>query len=156
MKRTMLAIGLALALALFAVPVFAGGWAVVTLDELPGSVAAGEPLEIGFMVRQHGRTPLDGLTPIITARVDGKGKPVTVFAEEDGEVGHYTATLVLPTEGQWTWEIEAFGMPQSMPALTVTAAAIAPPAAEPASRPAPRFDVISLLIHSSDCMTTSA
>jgi cytochrome c2 len=146
MKRTIFAIGLALALALFAVPVFAGGWAVITLDGLPGPATAGEPLEIGFMVRQHGQTPLDGLTPIITARLDGKGKPVTFVAEEDGEVGHYAATLILPTEGQWQWEIEAFGMPQSMPALTVTAAAVASQSVEPAPRPAPSFDVVSLLI----------
>ena len=60
-----LALGLALTLAL---PVFAGGWAVITLDELPMNVVAGESLGIGFTVRQHGRNSIPGLDPIIVAR----------------------------------------------------------------------------------------
>jgi len=32
----------------------AGGWAVVTLDELPAQVVAEKSVTIGFMVRQHG------------------------------------------------------------------------------------------------------
>ena len=39
--RIRLALGLALLLALvFAFPVFAGGWAVITLDDLPTDVVA--------------------------------------------------------------------------------------------------------------------
>ena len=61
MKRTIFVIGLTLLLAMaFTVPALAGGWAVITLDELPGQVEANQPLEIGFMVRQHGVTPLSG------------------------------------------------------------------------------------------------
>lgn len=147
MKRKVFAIGLAVALALiFAVPVLAGGWAVITLDELPGQVAAGEPLEIGFMVRQHGRTPVDGLTPIVTARLDGKGRPSTFFAEEDGATGHYVATITLPQEGQWEWEIEAFGAPVQMPTLTVLSSSVAAlPVAEQQSAPVSGFDNVILL-----------
>src|SRR5690349_17408227 len=85
-----------------AIPVFAGGWAVITLDELPTGVVAGETFTVGFVVRQHGRTPMDGLYPTITATLL-KDEQFTVSAEPDGEPGHYTATLTFPTEGEWQW-----------------------------------------------------
>ena len=47
--RVSIAIAVMLALVL-AIPVLAGGWAVITLDELPTNVAAGEPVKIGFTV----------------------------------------------------------------------------------------------------------
>jgi len=122
MKRISLSIGLSLLLALiFTVPSLAGGWAVITLDELPGQVVEGEPLEIGFMVRQHGMTPMKGLSPIVHARVSPLGKSITFIAEEKGEAGHYVATLTLPEAGEWQWSIEAFTGNQPMPALTVVA-----------------------------------
>ena len=34
-----------------------GGWAVITLDELPASPRAGETMSVGFTVLQHGITP---------------------------------------------------------------------------------------------------
>ena len=37
----------------------AGGWAVVTVEQLPDYVEAGKPLTLTFMVRQHGVTPLE-------------------------------------------------------------------------------------------------
>ena len=38
--------------------VHAGGWAVITVDDLPDSVEAAKPIPLSFMVRQHGMTPL--------------------------------------------------------------------------------------------------
>src|SRR4051812_18205592 len=35
----------------------AGGWAVPSLDPLP-SVRAGAPVDVGFVLLQHGRTPV--------------------------------------------------------------------------------------------------
>ena len=43
----------------FAIPVFAGGWAVISLDELPFGVVAGEPYIIKFTVLQTGGTMLN-------------------------------------------------------------------------------------------------
>lgn len=124
-SRFRFALGLALILSLvFAIPVLTGGWAVVTLDELPTTVAAGEPLNIGFMVLQHGRTPTTGLTPTITFTLY-KEKQVVFDAKEDGKPGHYTATVILPKEGEWNWSINAFGMESPMPAFSVTAATVA-------------------------------
>src|SRR5690349_4740642 len=98
-SRSTISIGLALLLVLTFIPsVFAGGWAVITLDELPMDVVAGEPLTIGFTVRQHGITLMDGLYPTVTA-MPAKGDSLLVNAEPDDRPGHYTATLTFPQEG---------------------------------------------------------
>jgi hypothetical protein len=139
-SRTRISLVLAVFLALvLAAPVFAGGWAVITLDELPSNVVAGEPLTIGFTVLQHGKTPMIDLSPIIVANLY-KDEEIKVFAEPEGEPGHYAATLTFPKEGDWQWSIKAFTMDQEMPRLSVSAppkgAAANPPVvqAEPATR----------------------
>lgn len=138
--------GLALLLSLVvAVPVFAGGWAVITLDELPVQAAAGEPLTIGFTVLQHGRTPLAGQTATITAML-GKENQFAVAAKEEGKPGHYSATLTFPKEGDWDWSIQVFTMDQPMPPISVAASALAStnqPAAK--TSPAPLLLVVRAL-----------
>ena len=123
-KRTQISLGVALLLTIaFTIPVFAGGWAVITLDDLPTDVLAGEPLTIGFTVRQHGITPMSGIDPTVTATLL-KGDRFVVNAEADDKPGHYTATLTFPKEGNWEWSIQAFTMDQRMPALNVAASAV--------------------------------
>lgn len=122
-SRHALVIALLMSLVL-AVPVFAGGWAVITLDELPTDVVAGEPLTIGFTVLQHGQTPMTDLHPIVVANLHKETEFKTI-AEAEGKPGHYTATLTFPKEGEWSWSIQAFTMDQKMPMLTVGAPAVA-------------------------------
>ena len=108
----------------------AGGWAVITLDELPTEIATGQALSIGFTVRQHGKTLRSDLQPLLHfARADTT-KSFTVTAKREGASGHYTANLTFPSGGQWNWriDIEQFGMmTQDMPPLSVGAAAAAAP-----------------------------
>ncbi|HJS18912.1 MAG TPA: FixH family protein, partial [Anaerolineales bacterium] len=107
-SRVRLSLALALLLSLLiTLPALAGGWAVITLDELPSNVVAGEPLTIGFTVLQHGKTPMTGLEPTITANLF-KDEEFVVIAEPEGKPGHYTATLTFPKEGDWQWSIQAF------------------------------------------------
>jgi mono/diheme cytochrome c family protein len=113
---------------ILAIPAFAGGWAVITLDELPSNLAAGEPFTIGFTVLQHGKTPMTDLSPIIVANLY-KDEEFKVIAKPEGEPGHYTATLTFPKEGEWSWSIQAFTMDQKMPMLLVAAPRV--PAADP-------------------------
>ncbi len=123
MKRKIFAIVLTLLLAMvFTIPALAGGWAIITLDELPGQVQANQPLEIGFMVRQHGVTPMSNQTPLIKAHLANSTESVIVEASEEGKVGHYVATLTFPKTGEWRWSIEAFGGAQPMPELMVVEA----------------------------------
>src|SRR5215207_11731011 len=139
-SRFSISVGLALLLALgFTFSGFAGGWAVITLDELPTDVLAGEPLTIGFTVRQHGITPMSGLDPTVTASLLENDEFV-VHAEAGDKPGHYTATLTFPKEGNWEWSIQAFTMDQPMPSLNVTAAQPASanqPVTKIESKPAP-------------------
>jgi len=122
LPRIRIAVGLALLVAvLFAFPAFAGGWAVITLDELPLNVIAGEPVAIGFTVLQHGRTPMPGLEPTITVK-SSSAEPMVVSAEPDGKPGHYAGILPFPKEGNWEWSIQAFTMDQPMPTLKVASA----------------------------------
>lgn len=145
-SRIRLAVGLALLLALvWAVPVLAGGWAVITLDKLPSEVMAGEPVSIGFTVRQHGRTLMSGLTPTVTARLPGSSKAVVVDSIAEGEVGHYTAQLTIPEPGAWDWSIQAFTMDQPMPPLTVIATTGRKDAQSPTSTAATSWMVLGVL-----------
>lgn len=122
LPRIQTAVGLALLVALiFVFPALAGGWAVITLDELPSNVVVGEPLTIGFSVLQHGRTPMSDLHPTITAKLSS-ADPLVISAEPDGKPGHYAATFAFPKEGKWEWSIQAFAMDQPMPTLQVTRA----------------------------------
>jgi hypothetical protein len=117
-----------------AAPALAGGWAVVTLDSLPREVRAGQTFQLGFVVRQHGKTPtnqdLNGkpLKPVLTARKQGpatssrdtgtlvlvaahasgpaKGEEtIRVEARQEGAVGHYVADVTFPSDGVWAWQI---------------------------------------------------
>ena len=136
-NRFRISIALALLLSVvLAIPVFAGGWAVITLDEIPTGVVAGEPLTIGFTVLQHGKTPMEGLDPTITA-TSSNSESFMVHAKPEGETGHYAATLTFPAEGNWTWSIRAFSMEQVMPELSVAAPIAAPVSQQPVAAAAP-------------------
>lgn len=105
----------------------AGGWAVITLDELPQQVVIGEPVAIAFMVRQHGHSPLQGLTPQVRLVNPNNKEVITITAKElEGEIGHYRATFSLPTAGEWQWSIGAFTINQPMPPLVVQPALASP------------------------------
>lgn len=144
--RFRISIALALLLSVvLAIPVFAGGWAVITLDEIPTGVVAGEPLTIGFTVLQHGKTPMEGLDPTITA-TSSNSESFMVHAKPEGETGHYAATLTFPAEGNWTWSIRAFSMEQVMPELSVAAPIAAPVSQQPVAAAAPISAVLIVRI----------
>ena len=134
LSRFRISIAFSLFLAfLFTVPTLAGGWAVITLDELPTNVVAGEPYTIGFTVLQHGRTPMTDIAPTITANLY-KEEEFTVRARPEGDPGHYTASVTFPKEGQWSWSVQAFTMDQPMPMLVVAPATANAPGMTGASR----------------------
>ena len=130
----------------------AGGWAIITLDAPPGEIRAGQPWTVGFTVLQHGQSPvhrLDDATPIeplLVARNLDAGRRVEVPATPGGEVGHFTAEVTFPVEGEWTWTIlpnplageTAFEPLNVLPAApqTATNAAAPQPTAAPALSPA--------------------
>ena len=118
----------------------AGGWAVITVDDLPAQIAAGQAHTLGFTVRQHGQTLRDDLQPLLHfARADTP-ESFTVTAEREGASGHYSASVTFPSGGQWNWrvDIEQFGMvTQDMPPFNVNAVAAATPVGMSASSARP-------------------
>ena len=124
MVRAILAVSAMLAL--ITTVAHAGGWAVVSVDDLPKQIVVGQAINVGFTVRQHGRTLRDDLTPAIHFdRADGKDS-FTVTAQREGGSGHYAAAISFPSEGTWNWivDTEQFGMiSQQLPPLRVLTAA---------------------------------
>jgi len=88
---------------------------------------ARQPLDLAFMVRQHGVRPLGGLSPRVEAK--SGNLETTVAARASGETGRYTATLTLPEPGRWIITIRSgFGTSNVtlVPLLGVAPSAPAP------------------------------
>ena len=67
-------------------------------------------------ILQHGRTPLDDLSPTITIRNGDATK--TFNAEPTGKAGVYRASVVFPSAGKWNYEVnDGFitGQPHTYP-----------------------------------------
>lgn len=123
MQRRAIAIALPAALATTLGAWAFGGWASITLDELPDGYVVGQPTKFGFTIRQHGFTPLASLTPTIDARNEAGGGAVQAAAQPEGEPGHYVATFTLPRAGEWRVGVKSsFGRSDinllAMPATT--------------------------------------
>ena len=112
---------LLVALAGLTVGVGAGGWAVVTIDDLPETITAGKATPISFVVRQHGVAPMPGLRPWLQA-VSGS-QEVTANAHPAGGAGQYAASLTLPRPADWTVTIHTSFNQIALTLLPVTAVA---------------------------------
>ena len=112
---------------LLAATAHAGGWVVITLDALPGHVRAGETIHLGFMVRQHGKRPIDGVSPALTATHTETGETVRAEARQAGPTGHFEVDVTFPVAGTWEWQIAAppFFQQTQLEPLTVLPAAAA-------------------------------
>ncbi len=102
MKR--LAVALALVSLVLAAAAGAGGWATVQLDSLPAGTNAGDTWKAELLVLQHGRTPLEGISPVVRIR-DASGTVQEFPASPAGEPGRYSAEVTFPSAGTWSWEI---------------------------------------------------
>ena len=122
-----------------ATPAFAGGWAAVTLDQVPRDALAGRALSLGFMVRQHGVTPIDSafggatMVPVLTARNSATGATLRAEARKEGPVGHFVVDVTFPAEGTWRWEIT----PPPFEATDLGTLSVLPAGATPARANAP-------------------
>jgi len=86
---------LKVAAALVAGVVAMGGWAVVTVKDLPEYFVAGQQYTIEFQVRQHGRTLLSGLRPQLV--IDSPGaREVVIPAVARSAEGTYAVTFTAP------------------------------------------------------------
>ena len=142
MRRSLLPLLLAIAIPVAAPTVAgAGGFATAGLSSTPDDVAAGKPWKVDITLLQHGRTPLEGVTPRVRI---SSGDTVREFgAKPTGKAGVYRAEVVFPKPGRWDYVVlDGFNdaMPHTFPAVRVgdgAATPAAPPPPEPASAPAP-------------------
>lgn len=110
-RRSIISLVFAVALTLaLASPVWAGG-VIVTLDTSPTDVQAGVSFDVDFtVISAHDGSDIVGLKPIVTATNAATGEEITVTATGDRKTSHYTVKLTLPSEGEWQWDIQPFGL----------------------------------------------
>lgn len=102
--RAVLAATLLLSLA--AGIVSAGGWATVVADEAaPPEPRAGEEVEYGFTVLQHGETPAGWEEPTLILTNTITGETIDVPATPSGADGHFVARVTFPSAGSWSWSV---------------------------------------------------
>ena len=77
----------------------AGGWATVGIDPLPDGVEAGGTWNPDITIRQHGQTPLDGLTPVVTI-CEGRRRDGRVLRDADRRAGRVRGGRGLPRGGE--------------------------------------------------------
>ncbi len=114
-------------LALGLVTTHAGGWAVITVEDLPEPFVAGRATTIDFSVRQHGQRLLGGLTGGIAAKSGSRS--VEAAAAAGKEPGYYSATLTLPEPGEWTITIHSGFVTSTVTLLPMKAVSAAEAAA---------------------------
>lgn len=78
----------------------AGGWAVITVEELPNEITVGRPVTLTYSVRQHGRTLLSGLNGSLEAV--SAGQTIRETASAGIDVGQYNVTFTPTHPGTWT------------------------------------------------------
>lgn len=140
MKRT-LALA-ALAFGLLAPTALAGGWATAGLSSLPPAGAGpGDEWKTQITLLQHGRTPLENVSPAIVV-TNAAGKDTRFDATPTDKPGVYDVTVSFPTAGKYTYTVDdGFGnaFPHDFAPVTIgenittTAPASAPAAPPPAS-----------------------
>jgi mono/diheme cytochrome c family protein len=107
--RRLLAVSV-LALPLMGATSSFGGWAVISVENLPEFLVAGQSTEISFTVLQHGQTPMNDLKPTVLFRQNGERRLLgrrSVNARRGTDPGVYLATFTLPDTGQVEITIDA-------------------------------------------------
>jgi hypothetical protein len=96
-----------LLLTLGASAVLAGGWATIAADDAaPPEPRAGEDVEYGFTVLQHGETPAGFEDPTLRLTNTITGESFDVPADPSGPAGHFVARFTFPSAGSWSYGIQ--------------------------------------------------
>lgn len=104
-RRIRLVIPAALILMTIAAPALGGGVTVVNFTEVPPDFEAGTPYRLDYSILGHGVEPMD--VGHSTLQFHGPGGETVTFPAESTAKGQWTAEVVLPTAGEWRWEVLA-------------------------------------------------
>ena len=128
-----------------AVPALAGGWADIKADAQTTTEppVEGQPVDIGFVVLQHGVTPAPWETATVHFTNASTGTTLDVTAVNDDPNGHFTATAVLPEAGDWSWKVTLQDLQSTHQPVALQVAAA--PATAPGPGTAPAIGRIPLL-----------
>ncbi|CAN5116754.1 hypothetical protein BH09ACT13_BH09ACT13_09130 [soil metagenome] len=120
----------------------AGGWATVGFAPLPDETAAGGTWHPRITILQHGRTQLDGLSPVVTILDVDSGASQAFTATSTAEAGVYEADVVFPSSGDWRVAIDStFGESR----VSYGPVTIAPGDSGTGSQPLPILGVLAAL-----------
>ena len=141
MRRATGVLGMGILL-IAATPTAFGGWAVVTLEDVPEYLEVGKPTTLSFMIRQHGRTILYDRSPTVTVRqanggfLSGLIKRRRVAAVQGPRAGVYQATITPsdPGEVSVTIDTDLFRWKVELLPFRVVAADDPPPPLSPHGR----------------------
>jgi hypothetical protein len=108
MRRTIIGATLAVVLlSMAAGTVMAGGWATITPDNGADlRPNAGQTVDIGFTVLQHGETPASWVNANVLITEATSGEVRRTHAVQKGAEGHFTAAVEFPRSGFWSWQVE--------------------------------------------------
>ena len=136
-------VALALVLALSA-PVLAGNWAEIVPDAGTTTTdpLAGEPVEVGFTVLQHGQTPAGWTTPTVHFTDPATGADVKVGATATGKDGHFVASITPDAGGAWSWHVTLAELASDQVPVAFTV--LPAPVVTPVVADAPNAAVIAL------------
>lgn len=123
MTRRSLSLAFTFAVATAASAYAFGGWAVITIDDMPDTLNVGTPTQFSFKVRQHGLELMNDLKPSVEARMGSLLNPTVVRADAiPGKTrGQYSAALVVPKTGEWKVTIKSGFGPSDLPLLPMQA-----------------------------------
>jgi mono/diheme cytochrome c family protein len=109
----------------------AGGWATITVEELPEYVVAGQPAELTFTIRQHGVSPMDELAPVVEAK--SASRKATFPARPGKTPGEYYVPLTVPEAGEWKVTINSGFGPSKVTLMPIRTIARGAPVPAPLS-----------------------
>lgn len=91
---------------ILAATAFAGGWANAVMDPPPDDPpGTTEPVTLGFTLMQHGVTPVDwGNAQVVLTNAE-TGQEIVAPATPSGPTGHWTAEVMLPADGSWSYQV---------------------------------------------------
>jgi hypothetical protein len=114
----------------------AGGWATIAADgAAPPEPRAGEDVEYGFTVLQHGVTPAGFEDPTLRLTNTVTGETFDVPAEPSGAAGHFVARFTFPSAGTWSYAIQLQQLAVETQPVTGTVLEAESPASTPTDIP---------------------
>ena len=120
-RSALMALVLPLLLALSAGTVAAGGGATIVPDEpRPPEPRAGEDVEYGFTVLQHGQTPAGWEDPTVTITNLITGDSASFPSEPSGKDGHFVAVVRIHEGGLYSWAVDLRDLMTMTPPVTAT------------------------------------